>query len=83
MYCCLLETLSFIELVLLIIRPFVTSGMFVSPILVKAISFFLTLSLDKSSSIAFAFSSKTWQQHENTVAWSGRVEIACQNKDGV
>ena len=39
-YCPLLEILSFLELVLLIVRPFVASGMFVSPILVKAISFF-------------------------------------------
>ena len=35
-----LEIPSFLELVLLIIRPFVASGMFISPILVKAISFF-------------------------------------------
>ena len=39
-YCRLLEILSFLELLLLIIRPFVASGMFVSPILVKGISFF-------------------------------------------
>ena len=39
-YCRLLEILSFLELVLLIMRTFVASGMFVSPILVKAISFF-------------------------------------------
>ena len=36
----LLEILSFLELMLLIIIPFVASGMFVSPMLVKAISFF-------------------------------------------
>ena len=34
-----LQVLSFLELVLLIIRPIVASGRFVNPILVKAISF--------------------------------------------
>ena len=37
--------LSFLKLVLLIMRPFVTSGMFVSPILVKATSVFLFTAL--------------------------------------
>ena len=40
-YRCLHQILSFLALVLLIIRPSVISGMFVSPILVKTISFFL------------------------------------------
>ena len=43
---------------------------------------FLPLSLtQKGGSIAFAFLLKTCQQHENIVAWSGRDEIACRNKD--
>ena len=73
----LLQILSFFELVLLIIRPFVASGMFVSPILVKAVS-------------SFSFHRSLWhrrvarsQQRENIVAWSGRDEIACQNKGGM
>ena len=46
--------------------------------------FFLPFSLaQKGSSIAFAFLLKTWQQRENIVAWSGRDEIACRNKDGM
>ena len=77
-----------LELVLRIIRPFVASGKFVSPILVdvKTISFFFFLPLSltqKGSSIAFAFFLKTWQQRENIVAWSGRDKIACRNKDGM
>ena len=41
----LLQILSFLELVLLIITPFVAISMFVSPILVKTISFFFFLPL--------------------------------------
>ena len=44
--------------------------------------YFLPLFLaQKGSSIAFAFLLKTWQQHENIVAWSGRNEIACRKKN--
>ena len=45
--------------------------------------FFLKLSLaQKCSSIASAFFSKTQQQRDNIVTWSGRDEISCRNKDG-
>ena len=50
----------------------------------RALWFFLPLSFaQKSSSIAFAFFLKIWQQRENIVALSGRDKIACWNKDSV
>ena len=71
---------NFLGLVLRVIRPFVASGNFVSPIPF----FILPLSLaQKGGSIALAFFLKTWQQRENIVAWSGRDKIACRNKDGM
>ena len=47
----------------------------------KSLAFFLPTSLvQKGSSIAFVL---FWMTRQQRVAWSGRVEIACQNKNGI
>ena len=82
----LLQILSFLELVLLI-RPFVASAMFFSPIRVKTV--FLSFNFTALFGIKgqldrfHFFFSQTWQQRENIVTWSGGDKIACRNKDGM
>ena len=74
---------------LLIIRPIVASGKFITkPNPCQTISFFFLLRLSlaqKGISAAFAVFWNTWQrqQRENIVTWSGREEIARRNKDGM